>query len=157
MIHTKETEFELLWSSFNWFKELPNILIEYNSRIHRTIWMSRVDARSLMNNKILKARYLGKYLRTNLNQIGKPKYKVGDKVRISRLLKVFDKASREERWSRELYIIDKIQFTDPVTYLLRPLVRQIRIKDLKDEVIKGCFYEEELAIGHQPESHDIKT
>ena len=70
----------------------------------------------------------------NLKQLSsKPKFKVGDKFRISKYKrKVFDKGYAS-KWTEEVFIIDKIQYTNPITY-----------KDLNDEEIKGSFYELEL-------------
>ena len=65
----------------------------------------------------------------------KPKFKKGDKVRISKYKRnVFDKGYTLN-WSEELFTIDKIQSTIPITY---------KIKDLNNEEIKGSFYEPEL-------------
>ena len=38
-------------------------------------------------------------------------------------------------WTEEVFIIDEIRFTNPITY---------KIKDLNGEAIKGTFYREEL-------------
>jgi predicted transcriptional regulator len=59
---------------------------------------------------------------------------VGDTVRISRVKGLFEKGYLPN-WSEEIYNVVKVQMTMPVTYI---------IKDLKDEVIKGSFYEQEL-------------
>ena len=65
----------------------------------------------------------------------KPKFKIGDKVRISKYKRnVFDKGYTPN-WLEELFTIDKIQSTIPITY---------KIKDLNNEEIKGSFYEPEL-------------
>ena len=65
----------------------------------------------------------------------KPKFKVGDKVRISKYKrKVFDKGYTPN-WTEEIFLIDKIQSTNPTTY---------RLKDLNNEEIQGSFYEPEL-------------
>ena len=65
----------------------------------------------------------------------KPKFKVGDKVRISKYKRnVFDKGYTPN-WAEEIFTIDKIQYTNPITY---------KIKDLNDETIEGSFYEPEL-------------
>ena len=41
-------------------------------------------------------------------------------------------------WTEEVFIIDKIQYTKPITY---------KIKDLNDKEIQGSFYEPELLKG----------
>ena len=65
----------------------------------------------------------------------KPKFKVSDKVRISKYKRSgFDKGCTPN-WTEEIFIIDKIQYTNPITY---------KLKDLNDEEIEGSFYEPEL-------------
>ena len=38
-------------------------------------------------------------------------------------------------WTEEMFTVDKIQYTNPITY---------KIKDLNNEEIQGSFYEPEL-------------
>ena len=65
----------------------------------------------------------------------KPRFKVGDKVRISKYKRmVFDKGYTPN-WTEEIFLVDKIQSTNPITY---------RLKDLNNEEIQGSFYEPEL-------------
>ena len=60
---------------------------------------------------------------------------IGDRVRISKYKrKTFDKGYTPN-WTEEVFIIDQIQWTNPITY---------KIKDLNGELIKGTFYREEL-------------
>ena len=70
----------------------------------------------------------------------KPKFKIGDKVRISKYKrKVLDKGYTAN-WTKEMFIIDKFQYTNPITY---------KIKDLNCEEIKGSFYKQELLKAEQ--------
>ena len=63
----------------------------------------------------------------------KPKFKVGDKVRISKYKrKVFDKGYTPN-WTEEMFLVDKIQSTNPITY---------KLKDLNNEEIQGSFFYE---------------
>ena len=65
----------------------------------------------------------------------KPKFKKGDKVRISKYKRnVFDKGYTPN-WTEEVFTVDKIQYTNPITY---------KLKDLRGEDIQGSFYELEL-------------
>ena len=65
----------------------------------------------------------------------KPKFKVGGKVRISKYKrKVFDKGYTPN-WTEEMFLVDKIQSTNPITY---------KLKDLNNEEIQGSFYQPEL-------------
>ena len=72
----------------------------------------------------------------NMEQLSsKPRFKVGDKVRISKYKrKVFDK-SYTPNWTEEIFVVDKIQSTNTITY---------RLKDLNNEEIQDSFYEPEL-------------
>ena len=66
---------------------------------------------------------------------GKVKFEIGDKVRIPTLKrKVFDKGYTPN-WTEEIFIIDNILPTKPITY---------KIVDLMGKEIKGTFYEKEL-------------
>ena len=64
------------------------------------------------------------------------RYNVGDRVRISKFKNIFAKGYTPN-WSREIFIINKINNTVPWTYSL---------KDLNDEEIIGSFYDRELQI-----------
>jgi hypothetical protein len=64
----------------------------------------------------------------------KPKFKIGDHVRISKVRGVFDK-KYQSNWSTEIFVIDKVQLTNPTTYLLQ---------DVSNHNIKGGFYEQQL-------------
>ena len=71
---------------------------------------------------------------------GKPKFSIGDKVRISKYKrKVFDKGYTPN-WTEEVFVIDKVNFTKPVTY---------NVVDLLGEKVEGSFYEKELQLAKQ--------
>ena len=75
-----------------------------------------------------------------LSQTAEPKFKVGDKVRISKYKrKIFDKGYTPN-WTEEIFAIDKIQYTNPITY---------KIEDLNGENIIGTFYNQELSRAKQ--------
>ena len=61
-------------------------------------------------------------------------FKIGDKVRISKFKKKYEKGYTPN-WTEEIFIIYAINMTNPVTYL---------IKDLNNNPIKGSFYKQEL-------------
>ena len=63
-----------------------------------------------------------------------PKFKVNDRVRITKYKNIFSKDYIENR-SREIFIIDSVLKTYPWTY---------KLKDSNGEKIIGCFYEKEL-------------
>ena len=110
---------------------LPKILKQYNNTKHSSIKMKPTEASKKSNKGTVYFNLYG-----DLEQVtSKPKFKVGDKVRISQYKRnVFDKGYTPN-WTEELFIIDKIQYTNPITY---------ELKDLNNEEIKGSFYEPEL-------------
>ena len=61
-------------------------------------------------------------------------YNVGDRVRIPKFKNIFAKGYTPN-WSRERFIVNKINDTVPYTY---------NLKDLNDEEIIGSFYDREL-------------
>ena len=66
--------------------------------------------------------------------VKKKKFKVNDRVRVSRLKQVFEKGYTPN-WSTEIFTIDKVSKTNPVTY---------HLKDYQNHPVSGCFYEQEL-------------
>ena len=67
------------------------------------------------------------------------KYKKGDKVRISKYKKHFEKGYTPN-WTEEIFTIDKINMKNPVTY---------QVSDLNNEKILGSFYTRELSPAKQ--------
>ena len=65
---------------------------------------------------------------------GKPKFAIGDRVRISKYKRQVVDKGYKPNWT-EIFVIDKVLPTKPVTY---------SIVDLMGESIKGSFYEQEL-------------
>ena len=62
------------------------------------------------------------------------KFKVNDRVRITKYENIFSKGYTEN-WSRKIFIIDSVLKTNPWTY---------KIKDKNGEKIIGRFYEKEF-------------
>ena len=70
-----------------------------------------------------------------------PKFKVGDRVRISKNKNIFAKGYTPN-WSEEVFAIKKVKNTVPWTYV---------INDLNGEEIMGTFYEKEYQKTNQEE------
>jgi hypothetical protein len=128
---------EIMWKRFTaentrrWIDMFDKLLREYNTRRHSTIGMTPMKA-SLKENEM-------KVLQNIINKTkgasrNKPKFKVGDRVRMSRTKALFEKGYLPN-WSEETYIVGEVQKTNPITY---------KIKDSLGEVIEGSFYNEEL-------------
>ena len=105
---------------------LDQIVKNYNDKVHSTIKMTPKEASKDINR--------GKVYFNNIRKQNKSrtsiKYKKGDKVRISKYKRHFEKGYTPN-WTEEIFTIDKINMTNPVTY---------QVRDLNNETILGSFY-----------------
>ena len=127
-----------MWKMFSannntvYWDKLDKLLDDYNNRKHSSIKMSPTEASKKVNEKQVFDNLYGDkiYIKP-----GKPKFSIGVKVRISKYKrKVFDKGYTPN-WTEEVFVIDKVNLTKPVTY---------NIVDLLGEKVEGSFYEKEL-------------
>ena len=110
--------------------KLDDIVHEYNNTYHTTIKMKAIDVKD------------NTYINTDKEINNKdPKFKVGDRVRISKYKNIFAKGYMPN-WSEEVFVIKKVKNTIPWTYV---------INDLNGEEITGTFYEKELQKTNQGE------
>ena len=90
---------------------LDEMVNNYNNTKHSSIKMTPVEASDKKNKNRVWLNLNGK-ARTNP---AKPKFSVGDKVRIAKKKTVFEKGYTP-RWTEEAFTVSKIQYTDPPTY-----------------------------------------
>ena len=110
--------------------KLNYIVDKYNSTYYNTIKMKPTDVKD------------NTYINTDTEINNKdPKFKVGDHVRISKYKNIFAKGYTPN-WSKEVYVIKKVENTVPWTYV---------INDLNCEEFIGTFYEKELQKTNQDE------
>ena len=112
-----------------WINNLNKLTNEYNNSYHRSIKMKPIDASLKVNENIIRNN-LYNFRYTNK----KPRFTIGDKVRVSLLKNTFEK-SYTSNWSQEIFIIYDIKSSNVHYYFL---------KDLQGEKIDGSFYEQEL-------------
>ena len=110
--------------------KLDDIVKKCNNTYHKSIKMKPVDVKDNT--------YIG--FKKEVNDKN-PKFKVGDRVRISKYKNSFAKGYMPN-WSEEIFIIKKVKNTVPWTYVLN---------DLNGEDIIGTFYENELQKTNQKE------
>ena len=105
-----------------YYDVLDDVVNKYNNTKHSTIKMKPIDVK---NNK-----------RVYIDERNEKdsRFKVGDRVRISKFKNIFAKGYASN-WSSEIFIVDKVNDTVPYTY---------NLKDLNDEKIIGSFYDKEL-------------
>ena len=105
-----------------YYDVLDDVINKYNNTKHSTIKMKPIDVGD--SNKRV---YIDEHNEKD------SRFKVGDRVRISKFKNVFAKGYTAN-WSKEIFIVDKGNDTVPYTY---------NLKDLNDEII-GSFYDKEL-------------
>ena len=106
-----------------YYNVLDDIVNKYNNTKHSAIKMKPKNVKD-DNNRI----YIDEHNKKSA------RYNVGDRVRISKFKNIFAKGYTPN-WSREIFIINKINDTVPYTY---------NLKDLNDEEIIGSFYDRKL-------------
>ena len=110
---------------------LPDLVEDYNNTRHSSIKMTPVEASKKKNElEVWRNLYPNRLDIININ----PKFSIGDKVRLSKKKKTFEKGYTT-RSTEEVFTITKINRTSPITY---------KVADLNGEEIDGTFYEPEL-------------
>ena len=99
------------------YNVLDDVVNKYNNTKHSTIKMKPIDVGD--NKRVYIDERNGKDSR----------FKVSDRVRISKFKNIFAKG-HTPNWSREIFIINNINDTVPYTY---------NLEDLNDEEIIGSF------------------
>jgi hypothetical protein len=111
----------------NWLDALPRVTEEYNNTLQHGINQKPND---VFNMKATPQDYefvFGKDFKD------KPKFKVGDHVRVSIVKAPFEKQTNN--WSKRIYTVSKVLNTNPITY---------KIRDIVEGEIEGSFYAPEL-------------
>ena len=128
-----------LWKYFTankthkWEDVLDLLIQKYNTvDKHRSIGMTPIEARKPANY----ARVFRNLYEARMRKLGaqKPKFKVGEKVRLAVKKDHFEK-SYIINWSDKIYTVKQVLTTRPITYI---------VEDDREEQHKGTFYEQEL-------------
>ena len=111
---------------------LDDVVNEYNNTKHNTIKMKPKDVKI----DTTKSSAIARNNRVYIDEYNKKsaRFHVSDRVRISKFKNIFAK-EYTPNWSREVFIVDKINDAIPYTY---------NLKDLNGEEIIGSFYDREL-------------
>lgn len=123
--------------NYKWVDILQDLVYEYNTSRHRTINMKPNDVDSDYEQHLLDTVYNHKRIIPFKNNI---KFKVGDHVRLSKYKHVFSKGYLPS-WTTEVFTVRKVQYTDPITYLL---------VDWEGNDIDGSVYAEEMQLVKYP-------
>ena len=133
--------------SLRWVDFLDHAMKIYLNRKHRTIGMSPVDGDKDKNEKKIRKIYLKRYLKSNIKK-RRPKYKIGDTVRICAERGNFHRGYMED-FTREHFEISKVMLNLPFP--------RYKIKEYNGDEIVGTFFENELVkyIPHKDKLYDI--
>ena len=110
---------------------LQKLIDKYNNTKHSSIGMKPTVAREPSSYQHV---FENLYAKNTKERRKEPKFHLGDKVRIMKKKKHFEKGFTPN-WTEEIFTINKVKSTKPPTYI---------IQDLNGETIKGSFYEAEL-------------
>lgn len=108
---------------------LQSMVQAYNDAPHRSLKFHSPSSVNTINQKY----FWRLQFPIKINE--KPAFKVGDKVRLSRLDNVFRKGYLPT-FTTEVFTVHKIKTTIPICYV---------IKDSNSEILKGIFYKQELS------------
>ena len=114
-----------------YYDVLDDVVNEYNNTKHNTIKMKPID---VGDNTTKSSSLERKRVYIDEHNEKDSRFKVGDRVRISKFKNIFAKVYTPN-WSKEIFVVDKINDTGPYTY---------NLKDLNDEEIIGSFCDREL-------------
>ena len=138
---------EIMWKRFTvqgnqkWVKLLPEVVEIYNNKIHSSIKTTPTKAsenpdsiKYLIRQHNFENENNEQIKKLLTNEKPKPKFKVGDRVRIFRYKHIFEKGYTY-KWTNEIFKVIEIVYNSPITY---------KLVDLKGEDILGRFYDNEL-------------
>ena len=114
--------------TYRYLPKLQSFAVTMNSRVNRSIAMAPKDVKNVDALRLIHMQKPLKYK--------KPKFKVGDNVRISRKEIAFNKGYKAQ-FTNEIFRIAKVFDTIPPTY---------ELEDKDKEIISGKFYESELVL-----------
>jgi len=126
---------EKMWKYFSfinkyrWIDILDKLMFNYNNSYPWSIGMKPTEVNNHNEHQVWNNLY------ASSASIKTPTYETGDTVRITKYKrKLFDKGYIPN-WTEELFIIHTVHKTSPSTYT---------VADLKGEILKGKFYEQEI-------------
>lgn len=134
-----------LQGTYKWLDILPDLVKAYNNAKHRTIGMKPKEV-TAANVETLMQRFSHDLRRRRRRRRKIPRFRVGDKVRVSKNKHVFEKGYTPN-WTTEIFTVNRVMPTTPVTY---------KLKDYQDEPIAGGFYEEELLKAKYPDVYLVE-
>lgn len=131
-----------LQGTYRWVDGLQSLVDRYNNNVHSSTGFKPYAVTKADEYKIMRRLFPT----TMPAVVSKPRYKVGDYVRVSKQKAVFDKGYTPN-WSAEIFRVVKVRLTNPTTYLL---------EDFKERPVTGGFYGHELQRVRHPDAYLVE-
>ena len=119
---------------------LPKIIQSYNHSYHNAIKRSPASVTPDNSEDVWNILYASK------SKLSHPKFKTGDRVKISIFPERFQK-SYKGKWALAFYTVEEVLATSPPTYTLR---------EDEGEIVKGSFYGNELQKVKSPKRYRVE-
>lgn len=137
-----------MWTEFSvqgnrkWVHMIPSLLKRYNSKIHRSTGMKPNNVEKKHEKLVL-----SRLFPPNVNLTPKPKFALGDRVRIAKIKHALAKGYLPS-WTNEQFIVTRIRAEDKVpTY---------NLQDVFGKDVKGRFYEQEMKRTNFPDHYLVE-
>lgn len=119
---------------------LQDVVSGYNRKVHTALGIPPIDVTKKNEADLWRKQYANEFPLK-----GGFQFKTGEKVRISKPKKMFEK-SYLPQWSEEYYSVARRRATKPVTY---------QLKTVNGEFLPRSFYEEEMQLITQPQKEGL--
>jgi hypothetical protein len=115
---------------------LPDLVASYNDTYHKSIKMAPSEVTEANEGEVLENLYGDAWASDKKKK--KPKFKVGDFVRISKVKGVFEKGY-VGNWTEEIFIVDLVK-TSAIPQVM------YKLRDWNGDKLEGSFYDKELQL-----------
>lgn len=144
-LKTKLYKYFSLVGNYRWVgKPLNDIVDGYNNTVHRVIKCKPKDVNHY--NESIVRKNINLFQKKVISKTNHKTLQVGDYVRISKYKAEFHKGYTPN-WTTEIFLIIKVNDTNPVTY---------QIEDQRKQKILGSFYKEELQKTNHPNTYLVE-
>ena len=110
---------EKMWKMFSannntvYYDEIDDLLENYNNSFHQSIKLWLTEASKFKNSRPV---FGNLYPDEIYKQTKTPKFRISDRVRISKFKRKLFEKGFTPNWTEEIFVIDEILNTKPVTY-----------------------------------------
>lgn len=125
-------------NTWRYFDHLQSLVQGYNTRHHRMIKMSPIEAEISSNRNLVISALSDYWHKSKRKKKLIPKFKIGDQVRIQKKKTIFGRGY-ERIFARETFLVHKVH-----RHLNEPMYT-LRAYDDETDILRGKFYQNELS------------